>query len=398
MVKLSYSNIPVNVSIAACSDVDLTLPVQNGEILQYDTTNARWKNSTGGGGGGASIGGTDDAAVFKSGFNGDGDSTAITRNPASANYTLNLDTVNKRLAINGQTPTETLEVNGTASFTDGAIKLKIDGDELGTETDSLKLYSHNTVTTDAVTEIDSQSKFVSSSTLISLPNTSFDTPNGTNDTGFYKIQLARGFPQQAGGGLFDQQENYDPTQTQFPSGQMVEYQNSLPLNFPVIIGRSATAAVITPASVYAISLFGTRFSFQDRCIYDPCQMRSRLQGVGWIWAGAPVQYRNSDIKAMLNVKWYFEGRWSGSSQQNRCDIYVNQFRAGVLLRNYLVAKSNNADSCFMSGERTFMGNALYGEDIDWSRDDFQVEIANMSPANNISADLGQTELRFIIAS
>lgn len=126
MVKLSYSNIPVNVSIAACSDVDLTLPVQNGEILQYDTTNARWKNSTGGGGGGASIGGTDDAAVFKSGFNGDGDSTAITRNPASANYTLNLDTVNKRLAINGQTPTETLEVNGTASFTDGAIKLKID--------------------------------------------------------------------------------------------------------------------------------------------------------------------------------------------------------------------------------------------------------------------------------
>ena len=45
-------------------------------------------------------------------------------------------------------------------------------------------------------------------------------------------------------------------------------------------------------------------------------------------------------------------------------MYVNQFRSGMLLRQYLVAISNNADSCFISGERTFMGFANYGEDLD----------------------------------
>jgi hypothetical protein len=168
--------------------------------------------------------------------------------------------------------------------------------------------------------------------------------------------------------------------------------------FPVIIGRTATGAVITPASVYVISNFGSTFAFQDRCIYDPCQMRSRKTGTGWVWAGAPVQYRTEDIKAMLNVRWYFEGSWSGSSQGNRLDMYVNQFRGGGLLRTYLVAISNNADSCFLSGERTFMGFAAYGEDINFSTDDFQVEIANQtSGGNDITVSLAQVELKFILA-
>ena len=59
--------------------------------------------------------------------------------------------------------------------------------------------------------------------------------------------------------------------------------------------------------------------------------------------------------------------------------------------------SNNADSAFMSGERTFMGFASYGEDIDWGRDDFQVEIANQAPVERIRVDLAQVELKFILA-
>jgi hypothetical protein len=111
-----------------------------------------------------------------------------------------------------------------------------------------------------------------------------------------------------------------------------------------------------------------------------------------------VQYRTEDIKAMLNVRWYFEGSWSGSSQGNRLDMYVNQFRGGGLLRTYLVAISNNADSCFLSGERTFMGFAAYGEDINFSTDDFQVEIANQtSGGNDITVSLAQVELKFILA-
>ena len=98
---------------------------------------------------------------------------------------------------------------------------------------------------------------------------------------------------------------------------------------------------------------------------------------------------------MLNAKWYFQGRWAGSNQGNRVHMYVNQFRSGTLLRQYLVAISNNADSCFISGERTFMGFANYGEDIDWGRDDFQVEIANQG-VDNVRVDLAQVELRCIL--
>ena len=50
----------------------------------------------------------------------------------------------------------------------------------------------------------------------------------------------------------------------------------------------------------------------------------------------------------------------------------------------------------MSGERTFMGFANYGEDIDWGRDDFQVEIANQG-VDNVRVDLAQVEFRFILA-
>ena len=99
---------------------------------------------------------------------------------------------------------------------------------------------------------------------------------------------------------------------------------------------------------------------------------------------------------MLKVRWYFEGRWASSNPANRVDMYVNQYRSGALLRGFLVGISNNADSCFMSGERNFLGYANLGEDIDWSRDDFQVEIANQG-AFNVSVDLAQVEMEWILA-
>jgi hypothetical protein len=126
-------------------------------------------------------------------------------------------------------------------------------------------------------------------------------------------------------------------------------------------------------------------------------MRSRKQGVGWVWAGAPVQYRLEATRAMLNVKWYFQGQWTAPAPDNRLHVYVNQFRGGALLRTFLVAISNNADNCFLSGERTFMGHANFGEDINWETDDFQAEIANFAPVAQISVDLAQVEMRFIFA-
>ena len=99
---------------------------------------------------------------------------------------------------------------------------------------------------------------------------------------------------------------------------------------------------------------------------------------------------------MLKVRWYFEGRWASSNPANRLDIYVNQYRNGSSLRGFLTGISNNADSCFMSGERNFLGYANLGEDIDWSTDDFQVEVANQGNFD-VTVDLAQVELEFILA-
>lgn len=394
-MTVPYSS-PQPQSLVTLPDTNIVQPT-NGQVLAYDAGRKLWINNTGGGGGGATINGTNDAVVFKDGINGDADAAGITRT-AGANFTMNLDTANKRVGIGITAPAVPLDVRGVCQITDSVDTLKIDGDEVGNVgANTLKLYSNNTTTADALTEIDAQAKKCESSTFRSKNPTSNDAPNGTDTAGIYKISLRRGFPQQAGGGLWDQQESYDPTQTSFPTGQTTEYQNTLPIPFPVIIGRTATGVQITPASVYVISNFGSTVLFADRCIYDPCQMRSRKQLNGWVWAGAPVQYRSEETRAMLNVKWFFQGRWSGSNTANRVHLYVNQFRSGVLLRQYLCHISNNADSAIFSGERTFMGFANYGEDIDWGRDDFQVEIANQAPSDNIRVDLAQCELKFILA-
>ena len=401
MGKTSYSTRgePTVAQILDTS-VDVTT-LTSGDGLVYDSVSKLWKNvPIGGGGGGASILGTDDAVVFKNGINGDAPNTGITKVPATAGYTMNLNTTSKRVGINKTSPATTLDVGGDAQFTNATETLKIEGDLVGlvAGTETLKLYSHNLpAVAQGLTEVDSSNKVITSSGLVSKDPRNFDAPNGTPDNAFYKIKLSRGLNQQpAGHPLWDEQYSFDPTQTQFPTGQIVEYYDTLPLNFARAVARTATGVAIAPSNVYAISNFGSTFSFQDRCIYDPCMMRSRKIGTGWIYAGAPTQYRDSDIKAMLKVRWYFEGRWASSNPANRVDMYVNQFRSGVLLRAYLVSISNNADSCFMSGERLFMGFANYGEDIDWGRDDFQVEIANMG-AFDVNVDLAQVEMEWILA-
>jgi hypothetical protein len=369
-----------------------------GQVISWDTTDEVWKNTAGGGGGGTIITGANEAVVFKNGSNGDAVSNGISKNTTFAGYTMNLDLVNTRVGINTTAPATRLDVGGNGQFV-GTDTLKIENDTLGITTgvNTLKLYSGNTTTLENITEVSSADKSITASSLVSRRPTNFDGPNGIDEGAFYKIKLSRGFNQQPlGHPLWDEQLNFDPIQTQFPTGQQVEYYNTLPRDFARIIARTATGVSITPASVYVITNFGSTFSFQDRCIYDPCMMRSRKTGSGWVFAGAPTQYRDTDIKAMLKVRWYFEGRWASPSANNRLDMYINQFRSGVLLRTFLSGISNNANSCFMSGERLFMGQANYGEDIDWGRDDFQVEIANQGSAN-ISVDLAQVEMEWIRA-
>ena len=70
---------------------------------------------------------------------------------------------------------------------------------------------------------------------------------------------------------------------------------------------------------------------------------------------------------------------------------------GQLTLNIFAELVFDGGTGFISGERTFMGHANYGEDINWETDDFQVEIANFAPVERISVDLAQVEMRFILA-
>ncbi len=367
--------------------------VQNADILQYDDTTRNWKNVVGGGGGGATITGIDDAAVFKSGTNqGEGDNAGITRIPASLGYTMNLDTANKFVGINQINPSVQLDIAGGMHITDGSNKIEIDGENIGiiSGTDVLTLFSHNTNLSGSNLRVNSLEKKAECSAWRSNDPRSFDTPNTTDTDSIYKIKLQRGMDKEAGGGLFDAQENYNPT-LGFPSGQITEYQNQMNINKPVALARVATGIAVAPASVYVISSMGTQTAFQDQMLYDPMQMRSRLTFTAWVFCGAPTIYRVADLKVGWTIKWYFNGRWLAPSANNRMHMYVNQFRNGILLRTYLVQVSNNDQTCMMSGERTFLTwSNGFNEDFDVLTDDWQVEIANQG-TSDLRVDLGQCE-------
>jgi len=380
----------------------------NNDVVKYDASTKLWVNGVGGGGGGgASISGIDNDAVFKSGTNGDTFTGGITRNPATAGKAVNLDTSNFRVGIGGSgnalSMVNTLEVQGNTRLTGTTHEIKIDDNELGiiSGAGNLKLYSANDTSAEASVEVDgSNKKLIVGGTMETLEPTLFDTANSSDLDGVYKIKLRRGMDLWGGAAPFTRQNTFNAVATQFPTGQTVEYQNKRPIQYPAILSRSATGIPIAPATTYVISLYGTFSSFSDNCFYDPLGMRASLNPTnGWTTAGAPSLFRSGDVKCLMRVKWNFKGRWSAPSANNRAEIYVNQYRSGVLLRNFQVAISNNDDTCIINGERTFIGfNSSFGEDFDCGRDWYEIEVANMTGAGHeITADYAHTEVQFILA-
>lgn len=404
MGKVSYSTRgepAVEQLLNTAIDINTLAP---GDGLIWDATNEVWVNGAGGGGGGVT--GTDDHVLFKQGGIANTFTNGISRDPTDPSMTINLDTASKRVGINKQNPTTSLDVGGNSKFTSsfpGTDTTSINGNLVGviTGTNALTLYSSNLpAVASGTTTVDSTNKKTSSSAWRSYDPDAFDTPNTTDTDSIYKVKLQLGMDKELGGGVFDIQEDYNTLGTGFPTGQVTEYQNKMNINNPIIIGRVATGAVVGVASVYTISSFGAFFGapfFHDRCYYDPMQMRSRKSGSGWVWAGAPTVYRVSDTKVGWTIKWYFEGIWASSNTNNRLHMYCNQYRNGSLFRTFLVGVSNNADTCFMNGERTFAGwQGFVNEDFDVLTDDWLVEVANQGQ-HDITVNLAQVELRCWLA-
>jgi hypothetical protein len=371
--------------------------VQNANILQYDSSTQTWKNAAGGGGGGSTITGTNNAAVFKTGTNqGEGDSLAITRTPASTGYTMNLDTANKRVGINLANPSVQLDIAGGMHITDGTNKIEIDGENIGiiSGTDSLTLFSHNALAVQkAALKIDSNAKIALNGCWVSYDPITFDAPVSSTLTGLYKIKLNRGQDQWAGAAPFDIQENYNSI-LGFPTGQIVEYQNQAPITGARIYGRVATGVAVAPATTYTISSFGNTVSFQDRIGYDPMQMRSRKIGNGWVYAGAPTVWRQDTTKLIFTIKWYIEGTYPARRNNNIVQVYANQYRNGSLLRAYQIHQTPGDEAVHIhSGERTFLTHTTtFNEDFNPATDDWLVEIANQSPTDDFTSTLNNVEI------
>ena len=377
-----------------------------GDVLTWEATEQVWINAAGGGGGGGIVG-TDDDALFKQGGNANTFTNGITRDPTLTGRALTLNTTNLRCGIGGSSNAvnmvNTLEVFGGVRIKApvGSNEIVIDGDNIGNIIGGsvLRLYSSNSIVPEDIVVVDSFNRLCTvGGTLVTLPPTAFDTPNGTQEDGIYKIKLSLGMNIAVAVAPFDAQNPLSGATTAFPTGQVIEYQNNKPIQDWAIISRLANNATLTPAVPYVFTNFGTFSAFTDRLIYDPMGCRTRLAaGVQWQFAGAPSVQRVAGNEFMINCKWYVDGLWGLADPANQLDIYVTQYRSAVLFRQFLVSTQGSPSAPFhTSGERTFMGFAPYGEDFNCLTDDYQCEMVNFG-ANTFTIGTTQCEFRFILA-
>jgi len=359
----------------------------------------------GGGGGGATITGDNQAVVFKDGTDGNTYTGGITRSAGTANYAMNLNTTFYRVGIGGASnalnPVNTLEVYGGCRIKEkvGGNEIVIDGDNIGNIIGGsvLRLYSSNTITPEDICVVDSfNKKFIVGGTMETLPPTAFDFPNGTSTSGIYKMKLQAGANLWTGA-FFDAQNAFNPASVGFPTGAVKEYQNDKLLMGNIICCRNAITSPLAVGFSDVFSVAGTITGLQDQCYYDPLGSRGRLTGgATWDFIAAPSVGRSATDIYVVRVSYHFEGQWTGSNPNNRCNINLNQYRSGGLYRSYTISTSNNNDTIGMSGNKTILGGLVF-QDYDASTDDFQMEVANFG-VDDIIQGQGSCEFEFILSA
>ena len=406
MSSVPYSSFRMP-ALGQINDVSIDInTLADGDVVKYSTVSNTWVNGVNGGGVGISINGIDDAAVFKDGVNGNTFTGGITRNPASAGNALTLNTTAFRCGIGGLgnalNPVNTLEVAGGVRVTNGADQIVIDSNSIGNIVagTTLRLYSNTSLAAEDITEVDSVNKaLIVGGTLQTLDPLAFDAPNGSITDGLFKLKLQLGYNKAvAPVGSFDVQENLSNA-LGFPTGQTLQYINNLPLYNRRIIGRIASGVSVVPGANYVLSSLGTTTAFQDRMLYDPCNMRTRKIVNTWLYFGAPNELRVATSKLAMTIKVFFHGTWLGvPDTANNAIIYLHQYRNGILLRSLHLCSNRSLDGeCMMGAERTMLGySASFGEDFDPITDDYNVDIINQSPfgANDVRVDTAQVELSF----
>jgi len=377
----------------------------NGDTIYYESTTSTWNNIPASGGGSANVTGPDNFALFKSGTNGVADPNCICRVPGTPGSAIIINPATKCIGLGFNNPVLRLEVNGVIKAAGAAstnLQLIPSSSAIGMVSNNpLVLFSNNALTSPNATIVDSVVNNIQSSSFRSYPPTAFDVIDTTDTNSIYKVKLQNGINLWNTGGGFDTQEPFTSGTFNFPTGQIVEYQNNKPIQYPKIIGQLNTATLILTGGTAFVSYFGFEVGSQDHMIYDPMGMRAFRTGGDWTFWGAPSLYRQATDKFIINVKFFLSGDWTGFDPSDELIIYIFQYRSGSTYQTHELVRTtpNTATSRMrMSGERTLLGFVTGGpEEFDASTDYYTIEIANMSTANNFNVTRFTVVSEFIFA-
>jgi hypothetical protein len=264
----------------------------------------------------------------------------------------------------------------------------------------LLLYSNNAIASPNSTLIDGVIKNIQSASFRSYDPANFDAPDTTDKNSIYKIKLQVGMDLQGISPVFNSQSNFSPATTSFPTGQIVEYQNERPIQYPKIIGQFLTPTNIGVGATAFTTYFGTEVAFQDQCIYDPMGMRAFKIASDWAYWGAPSLFRTATAKFIINVKLFLSGDWAGSTANDSLIISIEQYRSGALFTSHELARTtyNSATTRMrFNCERTFLGFVAGGsEEFIADTDYYNIQIHNIG-SNDFNVTRVNLESEFIFA-
>jgi len=379
------------------------LTLTNGDTIQYNSANTLWENQPLTGGGTANITGTNGFATFKSGTNGVADPQCISRIPGTGGCAMVVNGAAFAVGIGVASPTVALDVNGSQRIVAGVNTMRFipNSSSIGMVNNApLVLYSNNALTSPNATIVDGVVNNVQSSSFRSYPPSNFDAPNTTDKNSIYKIKLQNGMDLWTSFGIFNNQSNFSPTTTSFPTGQIVEYQNERPIQYPKIIGQFLTSTNIPAGANVFTTYFGTTAGGFDECIYDPMGMRAFKIANDWAYWGAPTLFRTSTAKFIINVKLFLSGDWAGSATNDSLIISIEQYRSGTLFTSHELARTTyNSASGRMrfNCERTFLGFVAGGsEEFIADTDYYNIQIHNIG-TNDFNVTRVNVESEFIFA-
>ena len=180
------------------------------------------------------------------------------------------------------------------------------------------------------------------------------------------------------------QENFDNING-FPTELPCQMSNGLYTQAINGVISRVTGITLAPNFSNNYLNIGQQTAFQDRCVYDPLNMRYDPT-VPNAWTAIKISSNlgpsvpepiGARVKGILIFHTHLEGTWSSKNTNNVLKVFIRHYRGlGVFLRDYQLSSiSGNGIDVVRSDNRYLMGHANVGEDIE-NNDYFEVWLGN----------------------